>query len=160
MSVNILESISLYRFRLGDGVKFYLLDVEDWTQPSNMAKKRTISTTIRPLSIASYEARERISSWSETTALATALPLPIPGREGLPTGAEGGSGSRSGPRAPSPSAAPRYFGKMSISPSAGPSSLSRVLAQAPTPSTPRPPSVLSNTHNAERSRSRTTSLSS
>ncbi|KAG8697588.1 hypothetical protein FRC08_006423 [Ceratobasidium sp. 394] len=49
---------------------------------------------------------------------------------------------------------------MSVSPTAGPSSLSRVLAQAPTPTSPRPQSVLSSPYNAERSRSRTTSLSS
>ncbi|KAG8700065.1 oligomeric, coiled-coil, peripheral membrane protein, partial [Ceratobasidium sp. 394] len=36
-------------FGLGDGVKFFLLDVEDWTQPSNIVKKRTISNPIRPL---------------------------------------------------------------------------------------------------------------
>ncbi|KAG8707860.1 oligomeric, coiled-coil, peripheral membrane protein [Ceratobasidium sp. 395] len=137
-------------FGLGDGVKFFLLDVEDWTQPSNVAKKRTISTSIRPLSIASYEARERISSWSETTALATALPACVPDREDTL-----GTGS-------SPNSMPgaRYFNKLSVSPTAGPSSLSRVLAQAPTPTSPRPQSVLSSPHNVERSRSRTTSLSS
>ncbi|KAG9125100.1 oligomeric, coiled-coil, peripheral membrane protein [Ceratobasidium sp. 392] len=128
-------------FGLGDGVKFFLLDVEDWTQPSNVAKKRTNSSTIRPLSIASYEARERISSWSETTALATALPASFAEREdtlgvGMPPN------PMTGGRAPSPSAG------------------TRVLAQAPTPTSPRPQSVLSSPHNAERSRSRTTSLSS
>lgn len=68
--------------RLGDGVKFHLLDVEDWTQPSNAAKRRTNSNPTRPLSIASYEARERISSWTETTALATGLPQSVSDREG------------------------------------------------------------------------------
>ncbi|KAG8745720.1 oligomeric, coiled-coil, peripheral membrane protein [Ceratobasidium sp. 414] len=146
-------------FGLGDGVKFFLLDVEDWTQPSNVAKKRTISNPIRPLSIASYEARERISSWSETTALATALPASVPDREDT-LGAGISLNSKSGARAPSPSAGARYFSKMSVSPTAGPSSLSRVLAQAPTPTSPGPQSVLSSPYNAERSRSRTTSLSS
>ncbi|QRW05476.1 autophagy-related protein 11 [Ceratobasidium sp. AG-Ba] len=145
-------------FGLGDGVKFFLLDVEDWTQPSNTAKRRTISTVMRPLSIASYEARERISSWSETTALATALPASVPDREdaiGI-----GSSPNRTGVRAPSPSSGVRYFSKMSVSPTAGPSSLSRVLAQAPMPTSPRPHSVVSSAREAERSRSRTTSLSS
>ncbi|CAE6396137.1 unnamed protein product [Rhizoctonia solani] len=146
-------------FGLGDGVKFYLLDVEDWTQPPNPARNRMESNLTRPLSIASYEARERISSWTETTALATALPQSISDREGTSPGASGSPGQKIVPRPPSP---PRYFSKMSVSPSAGPSSLSKVLAQAPIPSSPRPSSIFSNQRNvnAERSRSRTTSLSS
>ncbi|KAJ1311221.1 hypothetical protein OPQ81_009721 [Rhizoctonia solani] len=146
-------------FGLGDGVKFHLLDVEDWTQPSNAAKKRIDSNPPRPLSIASYEARERISSWTETTALATTLPQSISDREGTSPGVAGSPGQKFGPRPPSP---PRYFSKMSVSPSAGPSSLSKVLAQAPVPSSPRPSSTFSTQRNAnaERSRSRTTSLSS
>ncbi|KAH7344781.1 hypothetical protein B0J17DRAFT_624081 [Rhizoctonia solani] len=143
-------------FGLGDGVKFHLLDVEDWTQPTNVAKKRVDSNPTRPLSIVSYEARERISSWTETTALATGLPQSMSDREGT---SPGSPGQKFGPRPPSP---PRYFSKMSVSPSAGPSSLSKVLAQAPVPSSPRPSSTFSNQRNAnvERSRSRTTSLSS
>ncbi|CAE6533282.1 unnamed protein product [Rhizoctonia solani] len=143
-------------FGLGDGVKFHLLDVEDWTQPTSVAKKRVDSNPTRPLSIVSYEARERISSWTETTALATGLPQSMSDREGT---SPGSPGQKFGPRPPSP---PRYFSKMSVSPSAGPSSLSKVLAQAPVPSSPRPSSTFSNQRNAnvERSRSRTTSLSS
>ncbi|GAB1519119.1 oligomeric, coiled-coil, peripheral membrane protein [Rhizoctonia solani] len=146
-------------FGLGDGVKFHLLDVEDWTQPSSAAKKRVDSNLTRPLSIASYEARERISSWTETTAMATALPQSISDKEGTSPGVTGSPGQKFGPRPPSP---PRYFSKMSVSPSAGPSSLSKVLAQAPVPSSPRPSSTFSNQRNVnpERSRSRTTSLSS
>ncbi|CAE6433251.1 hypothetical protein ACGC1H_001539 [Rhizoctonia solani] len=146
-------------FGLGDGVKFHLLDVEDWTQPSIATKKRMDSNPARPLSIVSYEARERISSWTETTALATALPQSMSDREGTSPEIAGSPGQKIGPRSPSP---PRYFSKMSVSPSAGPSSLSKVLAQAPIPSSPRPSSAFSNQRNAnvERSRSRTTSLSS
>ncbi|KAG8716039.1 oligomeric, coiled-coil, peripheral membrane protein [Ceratobasidium sp. 423] len=146
-------------FGLGDGVKFHLLDVEDWTQPSNAVKKRMDSNPARPLSIVSYEARERISSWTETTALATGLPQSMSDKEGTSPGASGSPGQKFGPRPPSP---PRYFSKMSVSPSAGPSSLSKVLAQAPVPSSPHPSSTFSNQRNAnaERSRSRTTSLSS
>ncbi|CAE7211881.1 unnamed protein product [Rhizoctonia solani] len=161
----IADSKSSYKqpngnpFGLGDGVKFHLLDVEDWTQPSNVIKKRTDSNPARPLSIVSYEARERISSWTETTALATGLPQSLSDREGTSPGVSGSPGQKAGPRSPSP---PRYFSKMSVSPSAGPSSLSKVLAQAPIPSSPRPSSTFSNQRNAnaERSRSRTTSLSS
>ncbi|TDL25201.1 putative peripheral membrane protein [Rickenella mellea] len=99
-------------YGLGDGVKYYMLEVEDWTQPGNAVKRRTNSAKKVP---------ERTSS------------PPPPERPISPPPAE----------PPQPSTSPESLGATrspnshlfpvrtrANSATAGPSSLSRLLAQA------------------------------
>ncbi|KAI9507608.1 putative peripheral membrane protein [Russula earlei] len=104
-------------YGLGDGVKYYMLEVEDWTQPGT-SKRRQASK--KALIVA--ETRED-----------TLVPLSAPPENEVdesfhPTRAPN---SRHFPAARS--------GTNSSIPVAGPSSLSRLLAQATTTSEPAPP---------------------
>ena len=97
-------------YRLGDGVKYYMLEVEDWTQqPQSQASKRRAlprRVTSPPIEM-------------ETKPVITEDLLPIPAE----------------PEVEEPFTTPRPFPARSRAnsiPSAGPSSLSRLLAQAPT----------------------------
>lgn len=92
-------------YALGDGVKYYMLEVEDWTQPNNHPSKRRVSS-------------RKLSSASESTPKWESL-LPVPAE---PEAEESFNEAR-----------PRVFAARSrsnSSPITGPSSLSRLLAQA------------------------------
>lgn len=103
-------------YRLGDGVKYYMLEVEDWTQqPQPQAPKRRAyprRVTSPPIE-------------TETKPVTIEGPLPIPAE----------------PEVEESFTTPRPFPARSRAnsiPSAGPSSLSRLLAQAPMEVTPDP----------------------
>ena len=102
-------------YRLGDGVKYYMLEVEDWTQqPQGQAPKRRGY----PRRVASPPIE------IEPKPVIVEGPLPIPAE----------------PEVEEPFTAPRPFTTRprADSTSAGPSSLSRLLAQAPTEATQDP----------------------
>ncbi|PSR70585.1 hypothetical protein PHLCEN_2v13523 [Hermanssonia centrifuga] len=129
-------------YGLGDGVKYYMLEVEDWTQPSHTPKRRTPKKALSML------------SHSEPPTTVT-TPEPTPGPPDPDPEVE----------EPFPSRSPTSHllssrARGNSLPSARPSSLSRLLAQAPvetpveietivpsrahsppppTPSTPHPP---------------------
>ncbi|KAI0828603.1 hypothetical protein BC628DRAFT_1316368 [Trametes gibbosa] len=103
-------------YGLGDGVKYYMLEVEDWTQPPYSSKRRESTKKIpvvEPLSDTSPQF---------TPAAEASAPIPIGPPE--PEVEE----SFSATRPPTSRLFPR--GRASSSPTAGPSSLSRLLAQA------------------------------
>ncbi|CCM04884.1 uncharacterized protein FIBRA_07079 [Fibroporia radiculosa] len=107
-------------YGLGDGVKYYMLEVEDWTQPSYASKRR------EPVRKASLEVKE-----------STSLPLPSPPIQdaaALPVGPPENEVEDSFSATKPPNS--RLFPvrtRSNSSPNAGPSSLSRLLAQAPPP---------------------------
>ncbi|KAL4268989.1 Autophagy-related protein 11 [Pleurotus pulmonarius] len=102
-------------FGLGDGIKYYMLEVEDWTQPSSHNKRKTPSK--RPLGD-----KEPIESLPLTAG--TSPPDILPG----PPQAEVEDTFRV-TRPPTSHLFPSRA-RSNSSPSAGPSSLSRLLAQA------------------------------
>ncbi|KAH7099705.1 hypothetical protein BKA62DRAFT_283781 [Auriculariales sp. MPI-PUGE-AT-0066] len=111
-------------YGLGDGIKFYMLEVEDWTSsmsPSSSSRRRTSSRRIAVDPDAAAEADDSALQPAEEAAV---LPSP-PGRV-----------------YPTPPHRPR-----GVSTSlAGPSSLSKLLAQNPSPPVPpsHQPTALSN----------------
>ena len=103
-------------YGLGDGTKYYLLEVEDWTQPGSASAKRRKSSTVKPSSpeTASSPPRERPIS-------------PPPADPVQPSGVTAAE-SLGATRSPNSHLFP--VRTRSNSASAGPSSLSRLLAQA------------------------------
>lgn len=103
-------------YRLGDGVKYYMLEVEDWTQQTQtQASKRRAN----PRRVTSPTVE------TETKPVLAEDPLPVPTE----------------PEVEEPFTAPRPFparSRANSTHSAGPSSLSRLLAQAPTEAVPDP----------------------
>ncbi|KAI0370493.1 hypothetical protein BV20DRAFT_1018587 [Pilatotrama ljubarskyi] len=102
-------------YGLGDGVKYYMLEVEDWTQPSYPSKRRESSKKLPPADPPS-EPSLKPSSAPEAS--------PIPAGPPEPEVEE----SFSATRPPTSRLFPRT--RSNSSPTAGPSSLSRLLAQA------------------------------
>lgn len=103
-------------YRLGDGVKYYMLEVEDWTQQTQTqaSKKRAYSRRVTSPTIE-----------TEPNPVLVEDPLPIPAE----------------PEVEESFTTPRPFptrSRANSTPSAGPSSLSRLLAQAPTEVAPDP----------------------
>ncbi|KAI0676409.1 hypothetical protein C8Q78DRAFT_997230 [Trametes maxima] len=122
-------------YALGDGVKYYMLEVEDWTQPSFPSKRRESSKKLPAADLPS-ESSPQSSPPAETSVIPAAPPEPEVEE------------SFSVTRPPTSRLFPRT--RSNSSPTAGPSSLSRLLAQAgpteqvtpddlPQPSTARPP---------------------
>jgi autophagy-related protein 11 len=103
-------------YRLGDGVKYYMLEVEDWTQQAQpqASKKRAFSRRVTSPTVE-----------TEPKPVLIAEPLPIPAE----------------PEVEESFTTPRPFparSRANSTPSAGPSSLSRLLAQASTEAMPDP----------------------
>lgn len=109
------QDASTNPYGLGDGVKYYMLEVEDWTQPASSSKRRTSGRRLTGSPKSSPEPLITVESQPEP-----APGLPDPEREveeAFPT------------RSPvSPMASTR--GRANSASAAGPSSLSRLLAQA------------------------------
>ncbi|KAI0631177.1 hypothetical protein C8Q77DRAFT_1131798 [Trametes polyzona] len=103
-------------YGLGDGVKYYMLEVEDWTQPSYTSKRRESSKKL-PAAELPVE-----TSSQPTPAAESSAPIPVGPPE--PEVEE----SFSVTRPPTSRLFPRT--RSNSSPTAGPSSLSRLLAQA------------------------------
>ena len=103
-------------YGLGDGIKYYMLEVEDWTQSSQINKRRP---NLRKVSAVSDPESERKST------LATPERSPIP--PGPPQAQVEDSFSATQP--PTSHLFPARP-RANSTPSAGPSSLSRLLAQA------------------------------
>ncbi|KAI8976594.1 hypothetical protein BD414DRAFT_524466 [Trametes punicea] len=104
-------------YGLGDGVKYYMLEVEDWTQPSYSSKRRDSKK---------LPAAERSPEPSSQSLLASET-SPIPVGPPEPEVEE----SFSATRPPTSRLFPRTpRTRSNSSPTAGPSSLSRLLAQA------------------------------
>ncbi|EIW55097.1 uncharacterized protein TRAVEDRAFT_172756 [Trametes versicolor FP-101664 SS1] len=103
-------------YGLGDGVKYYMLEVEDWTQPAYPSKRRESSKKI--------PAAEPPSETSPQSSPPAEVPAPIPAGPPEPEVEE----SFSVTRPPTSRLFPRT--RSNSSPTAGPSSLSRLLAQA------------------------------
>ncbi|KAI0654388.1 hypothetical protein C8Q70DRAFT_925844 [Cubamyces menziesii] len=140
-------------YGLGDGVKYYMLEVEDWTQPSYSSKSRASSKKL--------SAAERPSEPSPPLS-PPAEASPIPAGPPEPEVEE----SFSATRPPTSRLFPRTpRTRSNSSPTAGPSSLSRLLAQAgpteqtapapvreeaiPSPSPPPPPRPTTPSQNPE-----------
>ncbi|KAI0763422.1 hypothetical protein BD413DRAFT_606619 [Trametes elegans] len=102
-------------YGLGDGVKYYMLEVEDWTQPAYPSKRRESSKKLPPA-----EPQSEPSPRSSPVAEATPIPAGPPDPEVEET--------FSATRPPTSRLFPRT--RSNSSPTAGPSSLSRLLAQA------------------------------
>ncbi|KDQ58454.1 hypothetical protein JAAARDRAFT_176412 [Jaapia argillacea MUCL 33604] len=98
-------------YGLGDGVKYYILEVEDWTQPSHSTKRKT-------------SGGKKVTSDGEgtsPTSPAALQPGPPPAESEESFEATRPPGSHLFPTR----------NRTQSSPTAGPSSLSRLLAQAP-----------------------------
>ncbi|KAF9500734.1 putative peripheral membrane protein [Pleurotus eryngii] len=104
-------------FGLGDGIKYYMLEVEDWTQPSSQNKRK--SSSKRPSGDRDKEPTEALPLTAGTSP-----PDIVPG----PPQAEVEDTFRV-TRPPTSHLFPSRA-RSNSSPSAGPSSLSRLLAQA------------------------------
>ncbi|KAI0277952.1 hypothetical protein BGY98DRAFT_976913 [Russula aff. rugulosa BPL654] len=104
-------------YGLGDGVKYYMLEVEDWTQPGT-SKRRQNSKKVSIMTELREDTPVPLSAPPENEVEETFRPTRAPNSRHFPT-------ARSGVN---PAA-----------PVAGPSSLSRLLAQAPATSEPAPP---------------------
>ncbi|KAI1794419.1 hypothetical protein LXA43DRAFT_1116792 [Ganoderma leucocontextum] len=102
-------------YGLGDGVKYYMLEVEDWTQPSYPSKRR--------------ESSKKLPAVEPPLEPAT-QPVPVTESIPIPTGPPEPEveESFSVTRPPTSRLFPRN--RSASSPTAGPSSLSRLLAQA------------------------------
>ncbi|PIL23373.1 hypothetical protein GSI_14684 [Ganoderma sinense ZZ0214-1] len=102
-------------YGLGDGVKYYMLEVEDWTQPSYPSKRRESSRKLPPI---------------EPPSEPVTQPVPVTEAIPIPTGPPEPEveESFSATRPPTSRLFPRN--RSASSPTAGPSSLSRLLAQA------------------------------
>ncbi|KAK7048417.1 ATG11 domain-containing protein [Favolaschia claudopus] len=114
-------------YGLGDGVKYYMLEVEDWTQPSQQNKRRTSSRKV------SKENPQPQLNDSSTSTLTPALP------SGPPEAEENEAAFMT--HSPNLHLFP-VRNRSTSSPPVRPSSLSRLLAQAPPdlPPEPAPPS--------------------
>ncbi|KAF8137319.1 putative peripheral membrane protein [Boletus edulis] len=115
-------------YGLGDGIKYYMLEVEDWTQSSQNNKRRPNS---RKVSAVSDPESERKST------LATSEQPPIP--SGPPQAQVEDSFSATLP--PTSHLFPARP-RANSTPSAGPSSLSRLLAQASPEPSEEPTSIV------------------
>ncbi|KDQ06894.1 hypothetical protein BOTBODRAFT_192771 [Botryobasidium botryosum FD-172 SS1] len=107
-------------FALGDGVKYYLCQVEDWTQNKEKeeTKKRSQSSSRRQASSRAREGREQLNSRS-TSPLSPASPrTETAGSTVVAVGV-------------THSPTKRQYGGNNATSNAGPSSLSRILAKAP-----------------------------
>ncbi|OCH89638.1 hypothetical protein OBBRIDRAFT_794051 [Obba rivulosa] len=102
-------------YGLGDGVKYYMLEVEDWTQPAYPSKRRESSRKVTP---------ETLEPPALTADEAPSLPYGPPEPEV--------EDSFSATRPPTSRLFPQRS-RANTSPTAGPSSLSRLLAQAGPP---------------------------
>ncbi|RPD75615.1 hypothetical protein L226DRAFT_560124 [Lentinus tigrinus ALCF2SS1-7] len=102
-------------YGLGDGVKYYMLEVEDWTQPSYPSKRRESSKKIQTVEPPLEPAAQLLPA-TETGTIPTGPPEPEVEE------------SFSATRPPTSHLFPRA--RAASSPTAGPSSLSRLLAQA------------------------------
>ncbi|CDO68658.1 hypothetical protein BN946_scf184790.g7 [Trametes cinnabarina] len=105
-------------YGLGDGVKYYMLEVEDWTQPSYSSKRRDSSKKLPA-------AEKRSEPISKSPPASEASPIPAGPPE--PEVEESFSATRPPTSRLFPQT-PRT--RSNSSPTAGPSSLSRLLAQA------------------------------
>ncbi|PCH35298.1 hypothetical protein WOLCODRAFT_139840 [Wolfiporia cocos MD-104 SS10] len=106
-------------YGLGDGVKYYMLEVEDWTQPAYTSKRRELARKIPS------EIKELTNSPTPSPPIQEVSPLP----PGVPdTEVEDFSATR-----PPTSRLFPARSRANSSPTAGPSSLSRLLAQASPP---------------------------
>ncbi|KIJ15923.1 hypothetical protein PAXINDRAFT_168901 [Paxillus involutus ATCC 200175] len=113
-------------YGLGDGIKFYMLEVEDWTQSSQINKRRTNPRKVSALSDPGTERRST---------------PPIPERPSIPPGPPRAEVEHSFSVTQPPTS--HLFPtrpRANSTPSAGPSSLSRLLAQAVPESPPEKPS--------------------
>ncbi|KAG1736138.1 putative peripheral membrane protein [Suillus paluster] len=130
-------------YGLGDGVKYYMLEVEDWTQAGQMNKRRP---AVRKVSALSDPETDRKTSSDP--------PEPPPSKPPAPPQSEFES-AFSVTQPPTSSSFP-IRARANSTPVTGPSSLSRLLAQAPSeslletiapsrdaspPTTPPPPSL-------------------
>ncbi|KAI0716665.1 hypothetical protein C8Q76DRAFT_794930 [Earliella scabrosa] len=102
-------------YGLGDGVKYYMLEVEDWTQPSYPSKRRESAKKVPPVEPPSEPATHLLPA-AETGTIPAGPPEPEVEE------------SFSATRPPTSHLFPRN--RSASSPTAGPSSLSRLLAQA------------------------------
>ncbi|TFK84892.1 hypothetical protein K466DRAFT_588523 [Polyporus arcularius HHB13444] len=102
-------------YGLGDGVKYYMLEVEDWTQPSYPSKRRESSKKV-PTVEPPLESAGQLLPAADTGSIPTGPPEPEVEE------------SFSATRPPTSHLFPRT--RAGSSPTAGPSSLSRLLAQA------------------------------
>lgn len=106
-------------YGLGDGVKYYVLEVEDWTRPGSESSKRRKS-------VSSRTAAEEPA----TNSPSIERPISPPPAE-VPQSGASAAEPLGATRSPNSHLFPTR--NRSNSTSAGPSSLSRLLAQAPTP---------------------------
>ncbi|KAI0760334.1 hypothetical protein C8Q74DRAFT_1372225 [Fomes fomentarius] len=122
-------------YGLGDGVKYYMLEVEDWTQPSYPSKRR--------------EPTKKTPAAEPPLEPPTAQLLPVAETGTIPTGPPEPEveESFSVTRPPTSHLFPRA--RSASSPIAGPSSLSKLLAQAGPAESPAPASSSLPTASAE-----------
>ncbi|KZT65321.1 putative peripheral membrane protein [Daedalea quercina L-15889] len=109
-------------YGLGDGVKYYMLEVEDWTQPAYPSKRRDSAKKV------STEVKESTSPPMPSPPIPETSPLPVPG---IPPENEV-EDSFNATRPPNSRLFP-VRPRVNSSPTAGLSSLSRLLAQAQPP---------------------------
>ncbi|KAH9836395.1 uncharacterized protein C8Q71DRAFT_762403 [Rhodofomes roseus] len=109
-------------YGLGDGVKYYMLEVEDWTQPAYPSKRRDSARKV------STEVKESTSPPLPSPPIPEASTLSVPA--GPPENEV--EDSFSATRPPNSRLFP-IRPRVNSSPTAGPSSLSRLLAQAQPP---------------------------
>ena len=114
-SHRLLQDPSSNPYGLGNGVKYYMLEVEDWTQPGT-SKRRQTSKKALVLSETREDPPVPLSAPPENEVEESFHPTRAPNSRHFPTAARSGT---------NPTA-----------PAAGPSSLSRLLAQAPVTSEP------------------------
>lgn len=112
---SLSQDASTNPYGLGDGVKYYMLEVEDWTQPSSTSKRRTNS-----------KKTALSANVSEAASPAGDTPESTPGPPDPDAEVEEAFPYRSGALDQMASRA-----RGSSASTAGPSSLSRLLAQAP-----------------------------
>ncbi|OJA17862.1 hypothetical protein AZE42_05905, partial [Rhizopogon vesiculosus] len=105
-------------YGLGDGVKYYMLEVEDWTQAGQMNKRRPVPRKVSALSDPETERQTGSDP-----------PEPPPSKPPAPPQSEF-ENVFSVTQAPTSSSFPTRA-RANSTPVAGPSSLSRLLAQAP-----------------------------
>ncbi|EIW78562.1 hypothetical protein CONPUDRAFT_138782 [Coniophora puteana RWD-64-598 SS2] len=123
-------------YGLGDGVKYYMLEVEDWTQSSQLNKRRVTSRKTSGLSDLGFEPKP-ISSSPPTAGSRDNTPIP-------PAPPQSEVENAFSVTVPPTSHLFPVRARSNSNSSAGPSSLSRLLAQAPADSpssdeTPTPP---------------------
>jgi autophagy-related protein 11 len=113
--IDFTQDPSSNPYGLGDGVKYYMLEVEDWTQPTQPQKRRTATRKV----ISDKESKEPLPT--PTTTLTAPPQAEVEDIFRLT-------------RPPTSHLFPTRS-RTNSSPTAGPSSLSRLLAQAPVETT-------------------------